>query len=69
MKINYLKKVPVDKRSQCILMISRICGEMQFRKDVFSLAVFLFDSYLNDQVLISKHKLLGLACLILALKL
>lgn len=29
----------------------------------------MFDSYLNDQVLISKHKLLALACLFLSLKL
>ena len=69
MKLNLLKKVSSDKRSHCIHMISRICGEMQFRNDVFALAVQLYDSYLNDQVLISKHKALGLACLILSLKL
>ena len=69
LKLNMLKKVPFEKRAQCISLISRICGELHFKKDVFSLSMQLFDSYLNDQVMISKHKVFSLACLLLALKL
>ena len=32
------------------------------------MAVSLFDSYLNDQVMLTKHKALALGCLLLSIK-
>ena len=69
LQFHILRKVSFEKRGQCISFMSRLCGDLQLRKNVFALSISLFDSYLNDQVLISKHKHLALACIILALKL
>lgn len=50
-------------------MISKICGVMEFRKESYSLAVALFDKYLDNlYVSIVELNKIALTCLILAVK-
>lgn len=42
---------------------------MKLNKDVFFLAVELIDRYLNDQIMLNRHKILALATVLLCLKL
>ena len=49
-------------------MISKICGELQFKKDTFALAIRLLDGYLSEQIVGTKMKVIAISSLILALK-
>ena len=50
-------------------MISKICGELQFKKETFTLSIRLLDGYLSDQIVGTKMKIIAIASLLLALKL
>lgn len=53
---------------KCINMISKISGELQFKKETFALSIKLLDGYLNEQIVGTKMKVISISALILALK-
>lgn len=67
--MNYLRKVSKNVRTDYLLFMSKFCYEMKLNKDVFFLAAELIDRYLNDQIMLNKHKILALATVLLCLKL
>lgn len=57
----------IRERSNCIHLLSRICGTMAMKRDSFSLAVCYLDLYIS-QFPYSNMKLVSLGALTLALK-
>ena len=65
----HIQKNSLLDRMKCINMLSKICGELQFKKETFTLSIRLFDGYLHDQIVGTKIKIISISSLLLALKL